>query len=282
MSVKSKTERNGENVEIKSPPSDHQFSLCNVPPWVIASRAFNKNPKPIRVHGVRTTHSHFFRQLDKLPTWKERAKIFQDYMEVAFYLHQWRGHDDSAGELSLKHSYLRFLRGWLFDTASVEAAVMKGWVESRMGLPPTYHGGPIQGKGSKGYLSYLTDRMNGAARTNAIFSQLDLLYEFVQYEIERRNLGTRHITLFRGVHDFAEHEILAWNETGKGVIKLNNLNSFTHDFERAWEFGTFIIEARVPVSKIFFDGSFLHAGILKGEEEVLVIGGEYDITRRLI
>ncbi len=269
-------------IEIESTMPEYQLSLCSVPPWIIGSRGFNTHPKPIRIHGVRTTHAHFFRQLDDLSTWEERAEIFQDYMEVAFHLHQWQKNGAPIGQLSLKHSYLRFLRGWLFDSASIEGAVMKGWVESRMGLPPTYHGGHIQGKESAAYLSYLTDRMNGAARTNAIFSQLDLLYEFVQYEMKRRDPDTTHIKLFRGVHGFDDHDILAWDDKGKGVVRLNNLNSFTHDFERAWEFGTFIIETRVPVSKIFFDGSFLHAGILKGEEEVLVIGGEYDITRRII
>lgn len=259
-----------------------QFSLCSVPPWIIGSRSFNAAPRPLRLHGVRSTHSHFFRHLDRLATWEERARIFQDYMEVAFHLHQWSKVDDPDGQVSLKHSYLRFLRGWLFDAGSVEGAVMKGWVESRMGLAPTYHRGYIPGKESDGYLAYLKDRMNGSARTNAIFSQLDLLYEFVQYELERRDPLTTHITLYRGVYDFSEHEIIARPDKHSAVVRLNNLNSFTHDFERAWEFGTFIIEARVPVSKIFFDGSFLHASILKGEEEVLVIGGEYDVIRRLI
>lgn len=263
--------------------SDYEYSLCNVPAWVIGSREFNADPVPLSVHGVRTEHAHFFNQLDNLPSWEERAKIFQDYMEVAFHLHQWRKNDTSGGQLSLKHSYLSFLRGWLFDADSIEGAVLKGWVESRMGLPPTYHGGRIEGKKSNAYSSYLTDRMKGSARTNGIFSQLDLLYEFVQYELKRRAPDNTHITLFRGVHGFYDHDLLEWDgKKGKGTVRLNNLNSFTHDFERAWEFGTFIIEARVPVSKIFFDGAFLHAGILKGEEEVLVIGGEYDISRRVI
>jgi len=260
----------------------YHYSLCSVPAWVIGSREFNANPRPLSVHGVRATHAHFFRQLDNLSSWEERARIFQDYIDVAFHLHQWQKNDNGGGQVSLKHSYLRFLRGWLFDADSVEGAVLKGWVESRMGLPPTYHGGRINGKDSNAYLSYLTDRMKGSARTNAIFSQLDLLYEFVQYEMKRRDPDITHITLFRGVHGFYDHDILEWDGKNKGVVRLNNLNSFTHDFERAWEFGTFIIEARVPVSKIFFDGAFLHAGILKGEEEVLVIGGVYDISRRII
>ena len=260
----------------------YQYSLCNVPAWVIGSRAFNANPEPLSVHGVRAGHAHFFNQLDTLDAWEDRARIFQDYVDVAFHLHQWHKNGEACEQLSLKHSYLRFLRGWLFDADSIEGAVLKGWVESRMGLPPIYHKGRIKGKESKEYLSYLTDRMNGAARTNAIFSQLDLLYEFVQYEIQRRDQKATHITLYRGVHEFYDHDILEWDGRGKGVIRLNNINSFTHDFERAWEFGSFIIEAQVPVSKIFFDGAFLHAGILKGEEEVLVIGGEYDFSRRII
>lgn len=254
--------------------------LCNLPSWVIASRAYNDEPTPISIQGVRAAHNHFFNQLDLLKTWEDRARLYQDYMEVAFHLHQWRREKDPTGHLSLKHSYLRFLRGWLFDSNSVEGAVMKGWVESRMGIPPTFHRKYILDTESGAYLDYMADRLNGAARTNAIFSQLDLLYEFVQYELARRNADCTHVTLYRGVYDFSEHDILARLEAQRYVLRLNNLNSFTRDFERAWEFGTQIIEAKVPVQKIFFDGSFLHAGILKGEGEVLVIGGEYEVKVR--
>jgi NAD+--dinitrogen-reductase ADP-D-ribosyltransferase len=261
----------------------YQYNLCNVPAWVIGSREFNADPTPLSIHGVRKSHAHFFKQLDELPSWDERARIFQDYMEVAFHLHQWREKGDVGNLLSLKHSYLRFLRGWLFDADSVEGAVLKGWVQTRMGLPPLHHCGRINGKDSDEYLSYMKDRMKGSARTNGIFNQLDLLYEFVQYELNRRDPDMTHITLYRGVHGFFDHDLLEWDKKkGKGVVRLNNLNSFTHDFERAWEFGTFVIEAQIPIYKIFFDGAFLHAGILKGEGEVLVIGGEYDITRRII
>jgi NAD+--dinitrogen-reductase ADP-D-ribosyltransferase len=256
-------------------------NLCDLPPWEIASRTYNDDPTPLHIQGVRATHRHFFDQLDRLETWDERARVYEDYMEVAFHLHQWRREKDPSGRLSLKNSYLRFLRGWLFDANSVEGAVMKGWVESRLGIPPTFHKKRIPAGESEAYLDYMRDRLNGAARTNAILSQLDLLYEFVQYEMTRRAPKRRHMTLYRGVYDFAEHEIIARPNLTHAVVRLNNLNSFTRDFERAWEFGTLVIEARVPVSKIFFDGDFLHTGILQGEEEVLVIGGEYDVTLRL-
>jgi NAD+--dinitrogen-reductase ADP-D-ribosyltransferase len=255
-------------------------NLCNLPPWQIASRAFNNKPQPLHIHGVLGMHRHLFNRLDRLSTWDERAKAYEEYMGVAFYLHQWRSESDSGGHLSLKNSYLRFLRGWLFDANGKEAAVMKGWVESRFGIAPLYHQGRIHGKHSEAYQNYLADRMHASARTNAIFAQLDLLYEFVQYELHRRDPARSHLTLYRGVYDFAEHDILEQPDARHCVVRLNNLNSFTRNFERAWEFGTIVMEARVPVPKIFFDGSFLHAGILRGEEEVLVIGGQYEIILR--
>ncbi len=256
-------------------------NMCNLPAWEIASRAYNESPVPISILGIRSTHRHFFKMLDRLDTWAERARSYEDYMEVAFHLHQWRQEKDPTGQLSLKNSYLRFLRGWLYNANSVEGAVMKGWVESRLGIAPTFHRTRIENRQSEAYLDYMHDRLNAAARTNAILSQLDLLYEFVQYELHRGDPERTHMTLYRGVYDFAEHTIVDRPDQNHATLRLNNLNSFTRDFERAWEFGTMVIEARVPIPKIFFDGSFLHAGILQGEEEVLVVGGEYDVLLRL-
>ena len=95
-------------------------NMCNLPPWEIASRTYNENPTPLSIQGIRTTHRHFFKMLDSLDTWLERARRYEDYMEVAFHLHQWRREKDPTGKLSLKNSYLRFLRGWLFDSNSAE------------------------------------------------------------------------------------------------------------------------------------------------------------------
>ncbi|HSH70222.1 MAG TPA: NAD(+)--dinitrogen-reductase ADP-D-ribosyltransferase [Deferrisomatales bacterium] len=266
-----------------APSKDPRPSLnfCDLPPWVIASRAYNDNPQPLRIQGTRPTHHRLFARLDGLPTWEERAQAFQDYMDVAFHLHQWRGESHPTGQLSLKNSYLRFLRGWLFDANSMEGAVLKGWVESRIGISPTYHRGPIPNIHSEHYMGYLADRMNGSARTHAILSQLDLLYEFVQYELQRRHPDTSHLTLYRGVYDFSEHTVLENLGENRAVVRLNNLNSFTREFERAWEFGTRVLEVRVPATKVFFDGSLIHSGILRGEEEVLVLGGEFELKVRV-
>ena len=55
---------------------------------------------------------------------------------------------------------------------------------------------------------------------------------------------------------------------------MNSLSSFTRERERAWEFGSTVFEAQVPVPRVFFASELLPHGILKGEREVLVIGGE--------
>jgi NAD+--dinitrogen-reductase ADP-D-ribosyltransferase len=60
-------------------------------------------------------------------------------------------------------------------------------------------------------------------------------------------------------------------------MRLNNLNSFTDDFERAWEFGSKVLQAQVPLTKVFFMGGLLPRSLFKGESEVLVIGGEYEV-----
>jgi NAD+--dinitrogen-reductase ADP-D-ribosyltransferase len=60
-------------------------------------------------------------------------------------------------------------------------------------------------------------------------------------------------------------------------MRLNNLNSFTGDFERAWEFGSRVLKTEVPLEKIVFFSGLLPTARLQGEEEFLVIGGEYEV-----
>jgi NAD+--dinitrogen-reductase ADP-D-ribosyltransferase len=68
--------------------------------------------------------------------------------------------------------------------------------------------------------------------------------------------------------------------TGKrtAVIRLNNLASFTTDREVASCFGDTILEARVPLAKIVFFNELLPKHALKGEGEILAVGGDYDVT----
>lgn len=255
------------------------LNLCDLPPWVIASRQFNENPQPFELQGVRRENRFLFEKLDTIPDAEERGVVFNDYMSVKFYLHQWEVETDRARR-SIKNSYLRFLRGWGVDSSSVEGAVLKGWVESRVGLLPTFHKQRISGTHDEEYMTYATDRMRGSAHTNAINSQLDVLYEFCQYELRRRT-GARFLDLYRGTNDPTEHQVLETLGKREQVVKLNNLCSFTSDKELAWEFGSTVWQVSVPAVKVFFFNELLPNRILKGESEYMVIGGDYRVKRVL-
>lgn len=250
------------------------FNCCNLPPWIIASRHFNDNPQRLEIQGVREANRFLFDRLAGIASQEERATIFNDFMSVKFQLHNWQEQTDLARR-SLKNSYLRFLRGWMMDSNSIEGAVLKRWVESRIGIPPTYHRAPIAGIQSEDYFNYSVDVMKGSARTNAIHSQLDLLYEYCQFEIFRKYPRTLSITLFRGTHGASEHKLLEQVDKRRQIVRLNNLISFTSDEERAWEFGSTVWRAQVPLCKVFFFNDLLPGSIMKGEGEYMVIGGEY-------
>jgi NAD+--dinitrogen-reductase ADP-D-ribosyltransferase len=253
------------------------FNRCNLPPWVIASRHFNENPQAIEIQGVRRANPNLFNRLATLDDPMARAALFHDYLDVSFQLHQWQRETSESGRKSLKNSYLRFLRGWMFDSNSVEGAVLKGWVESRMGLAPTFHHQLITGPDDPAMQRYLLDRMHGSARTSAIDAQLDLLYEYVQFELARRYPDNASLTLYRGINDFSEHQIIEQYDKHHFLLRLNNLNSFTNDFERAWEFGSRVLQTEVPLAKIFFCNDIFPSSLLKGEGELLVIGGEFEV-----
>ncbi|MDY0190580.1 MAG: NAD(+)--dinitrogen-reductase ADP-D-ribosyltransferase [Desulfuromonas sp.] len=253
------------------------LNRCNHPPWVIASHYFNADPKRLEIQGVERTHKFLFQRLAAIDDAAERAQQLYDYMDVTFQLHQWRRETTSSSQKSLKNSYLRFLRGWMFDSNSLEGAVLKGWVESRLGLVPTFHCSPIVNQESAAYQAYLVARMKGSARTNAINDQLDILYEYVQVELARRLPGERWLTLYRGFNDFEEHNIIQQLDKRRYMLQLNNLNSFTLDYERAWEFGSRVMLAKVPLAKIFFKSDIFPSSLLKGEDEVMVIGGQFEV-----
>src|SRR6185369_903550 len=106
------------------------FNNCNLPPWVIASRHFNENPQPLEIQGVKEGNRFLFRKLDAISSQEERALVFNDFMSVKFQLHNWQQQSTDAARRSIRNSYLRFLRGWMMDSNSIEGAVLKRWVES--------------------------------------------------------------------------------------------------------------------------------------------------------
>lgn len=260
------------------PAPTNIFSLCNRPPWAIARQDFQENPDELHIGRVREENRRLFALLDAEPSPSRRGEIFHEYLSVQFALHQWEEHQHSARSC-LRNSYVRFIRGWAVDSNSIEGAVLKGWVHSRIGIPPTFHGGALAARES--FEGYAIARLKGSARTNAIESQLDLLFEFCQYELARRHSGDRWLTLYRGTFDGDSYENLTTAGSNKIIVRMNNISSFTSDRECAWEFGSTVWEVRVPLSKIFFFSDLLPESILRGEQEYLVIGGEYHVRKLL-
>ncbi len=256
------------------------FNHCDIPPWVIASDTFNLEPRPLSISGVKRSNRDLFAKLEQEPEAAHRGRIFHEYLNVKFALHQWSEYSGNARS-SLRNSYLRFLNGWQVDSNGVEGAVLKSWVESRFGVLPTYHRGVLRRVDGEEDYRFAQDRMKGSARTNAIYSQLDILYEYCQYEYKRRSPGMETLTLYRGTNDPEEHPLIAQKSKRENCIRLNNLVSFTSDREKAWEFGSYVWQATCAVSKIVFSSGLLPSSLLTGEDEYLLIGGDYWVKELL-
>jgi NAD+--dinitrogen-reductase ADP-D-ribosyltransferase len=253
---------------------------CNLPSVILGSLTFQQHPVALRLDGVAELHRELFSSLRTIEDPAARAVCFKDYMRSSFLL----DHLDEAGfdaqnkrHRRDKADYLRMLRGWMFDADGIEAAVMKSWVESRFGLLPRNHGGPLENSTTESYQRYLSARSRGLYNTNALEAQLDLLYTFCQYEIGRRYRGQTHLRLFRGINQVKEHEVIGHPERQTYILLLNNLNSFTDNRERADEFGDYILQTEIPLVKLLYFLQLL-PGTLKGENEYLVIGGVYQVT----
>ncbi|MBF0181232.1 MAG: NAD(+)--dinitrogen-reductase ADP-D-ribosyltransferase [Magnetococcales bacterium] len=263
-------------------PPEHswtRFNRCNVPASVLVRLEFQQLPEPLELDGVAVIHKDLFRRLETLDDPLARSRQFMDYMTVHFSLNRPEnaGFDAHARIRRHRADYLSLLRGWLFDAEGREGAVLKGWVASRFGLPPRYFGGRMALE-SQEYQRFLGMQSIGIYNANNLEGQLDLLYAYCQYELARQRPGLRHVTLYRGVNRLEEHEIVGRIDKKRCVVLLNNLSSFTGNRERADEFGDRILETEVPLVKIFFFNALL-PGILKGEEEHLVIGGLYEVTQ---
>lgn len=256
------------------------LSHCEVAPWVIGSHEFNTDPRPLRLVGVRETNRALFAELDRMDDPMERGAVFHDYVSVKFALHHW-GEFSGKAARSLRNSYLRFILGWGVNASSAEGAVLKAWVHSRFGLAPTFHRTKLASARTGEDLAFARDRVRGSAYTNAVEAQLDLLYEFCQYELARRLPGEKVLRLYRGTYDPEEHPLIERGEKRRCCIRLNNLCSFTAGRERAWEFGSTVWETDVPLVKIIFFSGLLPDTLLGGEEEHIVIGGEYWVRELL-
>lgn len=251
------------------------INRCNLPAVILGSLTYQENPSPLEIDGVGDLHRDFFRMLHQREDSAERVALFQDYMRMCFRL-------DALEEAGLtpgmprnrgKLNYLKLIRGWHFNSDSIEGAVLKSWAESRFGLLPRYHRAPIRDFSGEAYTQYLEQRAAGLYNTNALEAQLDLLYTYTQTELSRLHPGRTHFPLFRGVNRWESFEILGRRDRHTLVL-LNNVNSFSRDAERAGEFGDRVIAAEVPLTKVICCDEVL-PGKLQGEGEFLVIGGVF-------
>ncbi len=258
----------------------HSTNLVGIPTGLLASDAFNRAGLPLHLAGVREANRGLFSMLDRADSAEHAATLFTAYMEVVFGLHpEQRGPANGTrdGRRRYRASYARLLRGWAYDSNNPEGAVLKGWVESRFGLFPTFHKEPLLSFSSPAWVRYVEEKMGSRFHNNAIFSQLDLVYEFVQWSLARFLPRSRTLLLYRGVNDFQEHPISDVIDRRTVVVRLNNLVSFTSQRDIASWFGSYILEAEVPACKVTFFNALLPQTPLQGEGEYLVIGGDYRV-----
>jgi NAD+--dinitrogen-reductase ADP-D-ribosyltransferase len=252
------------------------INRCNLPATILGSVAFQRHPAALEIDSVAALHADLFVRLAASADVAARAQVFRDYLTVHFCLDHLEDAGLTPGSGSrAKANWLRLLRGWSFDADGREGAVLKGWVESRFGLLPRFHGEPLRDYSEPGYRRYQEMRATGLYGTNALEAQLDLLYAYCQYEFARQHDGDKHLNLYRGTNRIGDHEVLAELD-GRQVVLFNNLSSFSSSRERADEFGDTVLEVRVPKAKVLFHCRLL-PGLLIGEDEFLVIGGAYEI-----
>lgn len=250
------------------------INRCNLPAVILGSLTFQRHPTALSIDGIEVLHRDLLRRLDAINDAGNRAQQFVDYMTVHFCLHEPEeaGLEPGTRLDRSKADYLRLLRGWSFDAESRDAAVLKGWVETRFGLIPRFHQQPIHNTEDESYHDYQHAYAQGLYNTNSLEAQLDLLYTYCQYELARQFPEQTHITLYRGSNDM---EKLSRIRNHKSVLLLNNLNSFSQSIERASEFGDSVFRIEVPLAKVFFYSELI-PHYLKAESEVIVLGGVYE------
>jgi len=255
-------------------PRAHPTNLIEYTADFVSSPDFNSSGARIEITNVRTFNRDLFAMLDDSPTLADAENAFKLYMNAAFAIDVEQA--PSSARTPFRSCYLKLLQGWGFDSNGPEGAVMKGWVESRFGLRPTYHKHPLLPNDESAWAPYLKEKMDSRFHSNSIYSQLDLLYEFTQYILRRFIHQDRtHITLYRGLNLC---EATHLHRKACCLMWLNNVVSTSIDPDVAGCFGDIIVKIRAPVSKILFVNNLLSIRPLRGEGEVLLIGGDFWVT----
>ncbi len=258
-------------------------NLVGVPAPVLACTAFNAYPKPLSIAGARETNAGLFALLARCATPDEAREVFAHYMSLAFGLQRRDSSESRGGEAHRwRSSYLKLLQGWGLDANGGAGAVLKGWVESRFGLVPRFHGAPLGRFPSAAWIAYLEQKAASRYHNNSIHQQLDLLYEFCQWMLMRFELlgAGPWATLWRGSTRCDEQIVEGSLRARQCTVRLNNLVSFSRSETEAQCFGDWVFKARVPLAKLLLVPGLLNTTSLHGEAEVLAIGGDYEVEAR--
>ncbi len=259
----------------------HSANLVGMPMDFLASCAFNDHPAPLHISGVREMNRNLFEMLAQSSDVCDAGEAFASYMMAMFGVDPElrEGPRGAGGTQRYRSSFLRLIKGWGYDSNGPEGAVLKGWVESRFGIFPTFHKEIIRRISSGAWTTYVEEKMTSRFHNNSIYMQLDLLFEFCQWVMAHFAApGRSHLTLYRGVNSFDEHHVVKRMDKHTVVMRLNNLTSFSCDRGVADCFGDTILTVQAPVAKVVFFNTLLSTHPLKGEGEYLVIGGEYLAT----
>ena len=176
----------------------------------------------------------------------------------------------------------RLLQGWGLDSNGPAGAVLKGWVESRFGLVPAYHGGSLARFPSPAWVGFLEQKAASRYHNNSIHQQLDLLYEFCQWMLRRFHLlgPGPWATLWRGSTRCEEQVVAGSLRQRHCTVRLNNLVSFSTRESEAQCFGDWVLQAEVPLVKLLLVPGLLNTTSLHGEAEVLALGGDFAVRAR--
>jgi len=259
-------------------------NLVGVPASLLGSTAFNEQPAALQVAGVRDAHRGLFDLLGRSQGMAESQALFASYMNTAFALSRTPEpitlpSDEPAPPHRWRPSYLKLLQGWGLDANGGAGAVLKGWAQSRFGLLPVFHKAPLQRFPSPAWIAYLEEKASNRWDGNHIFQQLDLLFEFCQWALKRHALlgpGPR-VSLWRGSNRCEEQIVEGSLRARHCTVRLNSVVSFATTREQAEWFGDWVLCAQVPLSKLLLVPGLLDTNSLRGEAEVLAIGGLYEV-----
>jgi len=267
----------------------YSTNLVGVSVPVLASVAFNAHPVPLTIAGALSAHKGLLTLLEHSRDLLEAGEVFVHYLDIAFGLRKPDAQQMAglglAEQRRWRSSWRKLLQGWGMDSNGPAGAVLKGWVESRFGLVPTFHQAPLQRFPSAAWLTYIEQKCASRYHNNNIHQQCDLLYEFCQWTLRRfgppaAGCAPDHVRLWRGSNRCEEQVVAGRLTNRRCTLQFNNLVSLSLSPQEASCFGDWILEVQVPTCKIVVYPGLLPGHVLQGEQEVLALGGHYEVEAR--